>query len=231
MSWQQQSKSTPLFDAHQKISTLRKHGSFSEGRNLMNRNPTKRAAAYAAFAFALVFIIGVWLIPVIPAFFDYLIPRVSGPLSYCASLQCQEQTAILHDRTALRPGYIEVQRSIATSLDEPQIVTVAICGEEVPDCQAGVVANSYTKSEPSEPQGKLLVGARIQTTLKGGMPGKIEALTPKVQPIMQSLDAGFWLWSVDPSSAGNYDLILTVTPLEGASDSPLVASLSARKLK
>jgi hypothetical protein len=64
--------------------------------------------------------------------------------------------------------------------------------------------------------------------LDGDLPGTVSALSPEVQPVIASTDMATWTWRVEPSRAGDFQLVLTVTPLEGDTDSPLVAGIPLR---
>jgi hypothetical protein len=147
---------------------------------------------------------------------------------HCASQQCKYQAVILKDRSALSPGYILVHDSISIPLGQPYIFGVTACGQHAMSCGSYSLADySSSKSEPSRFRGKLLVGARILAILEGDdITGSVQALTPEVEPVIASTDKAAWEWLIEPSRGGNYVLNLTLTPLEGDTNSPLVASIS-----
>jgi hypothetical protein len=136
--------------------------------------------------------------------------------------QCLYQALILKDQRALRQGYVLVQRNISIPLGQPSIFVATVCGPNVVNCDvydfAGV---SSIKSEPSQFQGGLLIGARVQATLAGDMPGSIHNLSSDTQPVITSTSNASWMWDLRPSRGGNFDLILALTPLRGSTNSPL----------
>ena len=152
------------------------------------------------------------------------------------SSQCAYQTVILQDRGALSSGYILTQDSISIPLGQSYIIAATVCGQHATSCadyaqgMLGVFNNSHstTKSEPSRFQGKLLVGARIRATLIGDVPGTVQGLSSDVQPVIASTDMATWMWRIEPSRGGSFDLLLTLTPLEGDTNSPLVAGIPLR---
>jgi hypothetical protein len=144
-------------------------------------------------------------------------PQCSEP-----SEQCEYQNIILQDRSALSLGFILIQDPIRIHLGQSYNIRVAVCGKSVVMCNEYVLGTTRTEPEPSRFQDKLLIGARIQASLEGMFPGSVQNMTPLVQPIIASTDAATWIWQIQPSRGGNFNLILTLTPLEGNTNIPLV---------
>lgn len=191
-----------------------------------------RPALAAAFAlFAISFVLAV------PAVRSSLL-RISGisatgssnSKQYCGkpSQQCKYQNMILQDRSALSPGVIVVQQAISIPLGQPYLIRAAACGKSAVCSEYVIAGTVLPEPEPSRLQGKLLIGARIQATLQGSFPGTVHSVTPTVQPIIASTDAATWIWRIQPSRGGDFNLFLTLTPLAGDTSTTLTPDISVQ---
>jgi hypothetical protein len=143
-----------------------------------------------------------------------------------STTQCAYNAAVLQDRHALFPGYLSMQNQISVPLGQPYTIAVIVCGSAMSACNGVQHPAAHSQSEPARLQGRLLVGARILATLAGNLPGQIYSISLGVQPIIARTDRATWMWTLIPSRAGTFNLILTFTPLSATSDSPLIASVS-----
>jgi hypothetical protein len=151
-------------------------------------------------------------------------PRCTAP-----SPQCDYRNVILRDRSALDPGVIWFEDPIDIPLGQSYTIVATVCGKAAVSCTGPFqMDNISTVGEPSRFQDKLLAGARIQAILNGDAPGPIYAISSEVQPVIASTDMATWMWRIEPSRGGDFELILTITPLEGDTNSPLVAGIPLR---
>jgi hypothetical protein len=140
--------------------------------------------------------------------------------------QCAYQIAILQDRKALYPGYISTQRRISLPVGQEHLILVTVCGSAITVCSKTRSPLADNKPESARLRAKLLVGAEIEASLTGRIPGGIQAMSMPVQPVIAQADAASWRWLIQPDRAGVFPLILTLTPLLAGSGVPLHTSFS-----
>lgn len=144
-----------------------------------------------------------------------------------ASAQAQFQCSIIQDQSSLIPGTVDVLQRVTIPLGQSDQFAITICGERSPRCSPPGTASGRGRPEASKGAAQVLVGGYISAKLaSGGMPGQVESESDQVQPVITETDAATWTWEIEPTQAGTFALTLTVTPLRGSSDTPLVAGKS-----
>jgi hypothetical protein len=148
----------------------------------------------------------------------------SSPVS-CAhpTPQCGYRLAILKDRSALSAGIVAVQSQVSVTMGQLVMISASVCGLNRPSC-GDYKTTDILHEAPTRYQSRLLTGARIQASLEGDIPGGLQRVGPEIEPVLSGNDMATWIWFAQPSQAGNFDLFLTLTPLEGGTDTALIAS-------
>ena len=186
-------------------------------------NRSRRLLLVAAIGAALVVLAGSAVALFAASFNQWAKSGFTARPCTAASAQAEFQCNIIEDQSALIPGTVDVLRQVTVRLGQADEFAVTVCGVHSPDCKAA--APGLARTQDSGGAAQHLVGGYISAKLAGDMPGQIVTESEQVQPVITGTDSATWIWDVNPSQAGTFPLILTVTPLKGDSSTPLTAGV------
>lgn len=142
--------------------------------------------------------------------------------------QCSYVISIENGRKVLTAGFVTYVSSVSTDIGHSVEFTATVCGAAASRCRAPSSVNTST-TRPSTTQTPIQVGGNIRARLTSDMPdaqGQITLESSEDQPVVESTDAASWTWRIQPSSPGDFDLIVSFTVLLGSSSSSLTPDMS-----
>ncbi|GHJ48683.1 hypothetical protein Cs7R123_60250 [Catellatospora sp. TT07R-123] len=148
-------------------------------------------------------------------------------------VQVAYQDQIAADRAKLAPGHIDLDGPDAPEVGTTYQVKATICGPMSTACgpigapspAASASAGASAQASPqasASPLPQVMTGARIRVRLSSQLPGKLDAVSNAVQPVVAADDTANWIWDVRADEPGDYTLTFVVSTLAGDSGENLM---------